>query len=99
MKIWICELNNNNGGCYNLLHQTKKDLLKDITEIQKQEEPYKDDFERYEAFQVEVNTSNAFELIRHCTSEGGGRYAYSLGDIIQEYKVTSANGKFGLKQL
>jgi len=90
MILWIAETNDQQ--CYNLISQTKADLLIQIEGLARKAESV-------EVFKIEISTSNVFSLIVSLTGEGGGRNQY-MGSIKQSYNTYSrSNGKLGLLRL
>jgi hypothetical protein len=93
MKIWIAE-QNQDAMCYNLISQTKKDLIKELKHNHETNYGYPCD----RAYQMDIDTSNLFKLIEHLTSEDGGR-CLCMGKIVNEYKIINKAGNFSFKKI
>lgn len=78
MKVWIAT-QETDCACYNLLSRTKKELQERLRAIETAN-VYR------EAWQIDVDTSDAFELARHLTGEDGGRGS-QMGDVIAHYQI------------
>ena len=92
MKVWLA-IQETDSQCYNLLHKTKKDLLKDLeTDSNYRWQEFED------VFQLDIDTSDIFKLICYLTDENGGRHQYMgiYDSRIARYEIISKHGKLGL---
>lgn len=80
MKCWIIT-QYNDSICYNVMAKTKKEAVHQAMLMP--------EIEWKEIFQVEINGS-IFDIIKHLTSESGGRNPYSYDRIISQAKFKTS---------
>lgn len=77
MIIWLAT-QKRDAECYNLIAKSKKDLVKRL-------ENY-DPGEYREAWKLDIDCTDIFNLVSYLTSEGGGRHKY-IGERLNHYEI------------